>query len=260
MFIDRCTDVKIEGLEFADSGFWNLHLYKCRNVLVEGLNIHSPTTGNILAPSTDGIDVDSCQSVTIHRCKISVNDDNIALKGSKGPFAAQDADSPPVEDIRIEGCEFGDGNGMVTCGSEATTVRRVTVKDCTITGHTNLLCLKLRPDTPQDYEDISIDGVKVTGGRCKILQVASWKQFFDLKGQPPPSRVIRNVTIRNVSGSAGRMGVLHGNPGDLITGITLENIDLQIADPRLDLGPVEHLTLKEVKVNGAAFVLPEVRS
>jgi hypothetical protein len=33
---------------------------------------------------------------------ISFNDDNIALKGSKGPLANQDVDSPPVENTLIE--------------------------------------------------------------------------------------------------------------------------------------------------------------
>ncbi len=86
----------------------------------------TPIKDNILGPSTDGIDIDSSQKVTVRKCYISVNDDNIALKGSKGPLAGEDKDSRPVEDILIEDCEFGDGNGMITCGSEATLVRNVT--------------------------------------------------------------------------------------------------------------------------------------
>ena len=34
LFIDRCRDVRIEGLALQDSGFWNLHLYRCRDVLI----------------------------------------------------------------------------------------------------------------------------------------------------------------------------------------------------------------------------------
>ena len=39
------------------------------------------------APSSDGIDIDSCQRVTIRNCDISNGDDCIALKGTKGPLA-----------------------------------------------------------------------------------------------------------------------------------------------------------------------------
>jgi polygalacturonase len=258
MFIDRCTDVLVEGVTLQDSGFWNLHLYACRDVRVEGVRINAPTGGNILGPSTDGIDVDSCQHVEIRRCRISVNDDNIALKGSKGPHADQDKDSPPVEDILVEECEFGDGNGVVTCGSEATIVRRVTVRNCTVVGRTNVLTLKLRPDTPQHYSDILIENVKVEG-TGRILNVASWTQFFDLQGQPPPSRSVERVTLRHISGSYRTLGVLRGNPGDVLRDITLEDVNLTRTDDTLALGKVENFVVKDVVVNGKLYQPPPLK-
>jgi polygalacturonase len=256
LFIDRCRDVRISGLTLQNSGFWNLHLYRCRDVVVDGLSISAPTKGPILGPSTDGMDIDSCQDVTVRRCHIAVNDDNIALKGSKGPLADHDADSPPVENILIEDCEFGDGNGMVTCGSEATLIRNVTVRHCRITGRTNLLCLKLRPDTPQDYENITIDGVQLSGGAGRLVQVAPWRQFFDLQGHAPPVQRISHVVLRNITGTFGSFGTLHGNPGDTISDIVLQNIDVRLADPRLSVGPVENLVFDHVVVNGVATEAP----
>jgi alpha-L-rhamnosidase len=256
MFIDRCRDVRLEGISLQDSGFWNLHLYRCRDVVVEGLRITVPSAVNGLrGPSTDGMDIDSCQGVTVRRCFISVHDDNIALKGSKGPFADKDADSPPVENILVEDSEFGSGNGMITCGSEATTIRNVTVRNCTITGNATLLTLKLRPDTPQHYEHITIDGIKLAGSG-RILNVAPWTQFFDLKGQPQPTRTVNDITIRNVSGSFRTLGTLRGNPDDTLRDFTLENLDLQLADEKFNLGKVENLVLKNVKVNGKPYELP----
>ena len=257
VFIDRCNDVRIEGLRLQDSGFWNLHLYRCDGVVIEGLRITSPTAGkgNVLAPSTDGIDIDSSRNVTVRRCYISVNDDNIALKGSKGPLADRDADSPPVENIVVEDCEFGDGNGVITCGSEATVVGRVTVRNCVISGRTNLLTLKLRPDTPQHYSDITVDGIKVSG-TGRILNVAPWTQFFDLKGLPAPQRTVENITIRNVTGTYRTLGSLRGNYGDTIRDLTLENLALTLTGEDLALGVVQHLVLKNVVVNGRPYVLP----
>jgi alpha-L-rhamnosidase len=257
MFIDRCRDVRIEGISLQDSGFWNLHIYNCRDVVVEGVRITVPSvTAALRGPSTDGMDIDSSQNVTIRKCYISCNDDNVALKGSKGPFAANDKDSPPVENILIEDCEFGDGNGMITCGSEATTVRNVTARNNVISGRATLLTLKLRPDTPQHYENILIENIKVSGGGGRIMNVAPWSQFFDLKGQPPPTSTVNGVTIRNVSGQFRTLGALGGHEKSTISNITLENIDLTLADDRLALGKVENLVLKNVKVNGKDFVLP----
>lgn len=259
MFIDNCRDVRVTGLAFEDSGFWNLHIYHCRDALVEDLRITIPSAVNGLrGPSTDGIDIDSSQNVTIRRCYISTNDDNIALKGSKGPLADKDTASPPVENIVVEDCEIGEGNGLITCGSEATLVRNVTVRNCTISGRATLLTLKLRPDTPQRYENISMDGITLTGGGGggRILNVAPWTQFFDLKGHPAPKRTVSNVTIRNVRGEFRSLGTLRGNPGDVLRDITLENFDLKLSDEKFALGSTENLVVKNVTVNGRAFVLP----
>ena len=249
MFIDRCKDVRIEGLRFRDSGFWNLHVYRCRGVVIEGLDIHAPTIGKLRGPSTDGMDIDSSQDVTIRKCKISVNDDNIALKGSKGPLADKDADSPPVENILVEDCEIGDGNGLITCGSEATIVRDVTVRNCRITGNATALTLKLRPDTPQHYERILIENIQLSGSG-RLLNVAPWKQFFDLKGHAPPSRKVNDITLRNITGKFGSLGTLRGNPGDTLENITLENIDLKLSTDGFLPGKVRNLVMKNVRVNG----------
>ncbi|RYD48162.1 MAG: exopolygalacturonase [Verrucomicrobiaceae bacterium] len=277
MFIDRCTDVKVQGVSLRYSGFWNLHLYRCSDVIIDGVTITAPTrlTGhrnymtkdilkgmdkdsavrnqpvkdNILGPSTDGIDIDSSRKVTVRNCYISVNDDNIALKGSKGPLADQDKDSPPVEDILVENCEFGDGNGMITCGSEATLIRNVTVRNCRIAGDATVLTLKLRPDTPQHYENILIENITLEGAG-RVLNVAPWTQFFDLKGHAPPKREVNNITLRNIRGNFHDLGTLGGNPGDVLRDITLENINLKLEDDRFEPKDVRNLVMDNVILNG----------
>jgi len=256
LFIDRCRDVRIEHVALQDSGFWNLHLYRCRDVVLEGLRITLPgASASLRGPSTDGIDIDSSQRVTVRGCHISTNDDDIALKGSKGPLAGEDAASPPVEDILVEDCEIGDGNGLITCGSEATIVRRVRVRRCVMSGRATLLTLKLRPDTPQHYEDITIEDIRLAGDG-RLLNVAPWTQFFDLHGLPAPARTVNNITLRNITGRYRTLGTLRGNPGDMLRDITLENIDVRLADEKFALGPVENLVLKNVVVNGRPFVAP----
>ena len=258
VFIDRCSDVRVEGISLQDSGFWNLHLYHCSDVAITGVRINAPdrTQSNpIGSPSTDGIDLDSCQNVTIRGCSISDGDDDIALKGSKGPFAAKDADSPPDDNILIEDCEFGNGSGVLTCGSEATIVRNVTVRNCKLSGHGSVLTLKLRQDTPQHYTNITIDGITAVGAG-RLLNVSPWMQYFDLQGQPPPTRVVDQIVIRNVTGTFNQIGSLRGAAGDSISEVSLENIDVKVANPSLNLGPVKNITLKNVVVNGRTYELP----
>jgi parallel beta-helix repeat protein len=261
LFVDRCTHVRIDGVQLEDSGFWNLHLYRCRDVTIEGIRITIPASAKtgIRGPSTDGIDVDSSQNVTIRRCYISNNDDNIALKGSKGPHADRDADSPPVENILIEDTECGDGNGLITCGSEATTVRNVVARNCTMSGRATMLTLKLRPDTPQHYENIVLDGITLKG-TGRLINCAPWTQFFDLQGQPPPSRKVNGIVLKNIRGTYGAFGILRGNPDDTLTDFTFENIDVKLdtasGRDRLVLGKIENFTAKDVTINGQPFTPP----
>jgi len=246
--IQNSRDVQISGITFTNSAFWNLHLYRCRNVLVENVRFGVPD--QLRCPSTDGTDIDSCQYVTIRGCDYRVDDDCIGLKGSKGPLAMDDKESPPVEHIRVSDCTFERGNGVVTLGSEATLVRDVVVKNCKVNGMVNVAVLKLRPDTPQDYEDIHYRNITLNGGGA-ILHVQPWMQFFDLNGQAPPKSVVSDVTLSDIKGKFGSLGVIRGTPNQTeIHGITLENINVQVENPRLNAVGVKDLRIKNVTVNG----------
>ena len=252
--ISNSEDVRVSGVTFKDSGFWNLHLYRCRNVLVENVRFEIPD--GVRAPSTDGTDIDSCQNVTIRGCTYRVDDDCVCLKGSKGPFAMDDKDSPPVEHIRVIDCTFERGHGVVTLGSEAAVVRDVLVEKSRVVGPINLVRLKLRPDTPQRYEDIHYRDVTLDSTAGAIMAVLPWSQFFDLKGQPPPKSVVRNVTLTNVKGTYGSFGTIQGNPGQTEIGdITLRNIDVQLKNENLKAVDVKNLKVEKVNVNGKPFSL-----
>ncbi len=258
-FIQNSRDVRVHGIKLKDSGFWNFHLYRCADVAIENTRFDAPY-GQVpnSGPSTDGLDIDSCQGVTVSGCSFAVNDDCVCLKGTKGPFALADTNSPPTEHIRVTGCTFNAGHGVVTLGSEATTVRDVVVENCVVTGRIPLVRLKLRPDTPQLYEDIHYRNITLAGkenaAMGDIFDVAPWRQFFDLKGQAPPKSVVRNVTLSGIKGSCNSFGVIQGNPGQTeISDITLENIDLQLRNEKLNAGNVKNLRIENVTVNGKPF-------
>ena len=250
LFISDSRDVLIQGVSLRDSGFWNIHLYRCRRATVEKVDIRTPSG----APSTDGIDVDSCQDVTIRGCHISVDDDDIALKGTKGPLADQDKDSPAVEHIRISDCTFGLGHAVLTLGSEACHVRDTVLENCRVDGpmkknHFALLRLKLRPDTPQHYEDIHVRNVTLNA-KGTLISIEPWTQYFDLKGQTPPAQTVENITLTNVSGATGGFGRIAGPAQSVLRNITLADIDLKLDEPEVAVSQVEGLVLRNVKING----------
>jgi polygalacturonase len=255
--IEESKGVVIEGVTFKDSQFWNLHLYKCEDVLVRGARFEVPDDYK-QAPSSDGVDLDSCRKVTIDGCYFSVTDDCIAAKGTKGPRALEDKDSPPVENIRVRNCHFRRGHHALACGSEATIVRDVVVEDCKVTGEMALVRLKLRPDTPQRYEDIVFRNITLDSAVGTIVSVQPWSQYVDLKGEAPPQSIVRGVRFVGVKGRFGAFGTIAPNPGQTqISDVLFKDFDVRLAEGELKATDVRGLSFENVVVNGRPVAAPQ---
>ena len=254
--IERSKDVRIEGITFKDSQFWNCHLYKNDGVLVHKVRFQVPDNYR-QAPSTDGIDIDSSRNVTVDGCFFSVTDDCIACKGSKGPHAMEDKDSPAVEHIRVRNCTFKRGGGVLTCGSEATVVRDVIAEDCTIQGGVRIATLKLRPDTPQLYEDITFRNITSEGPSSGIIRVAPWSQYFDLQGSAPPKSTVKNLRFIGIKGTYTSFGSIKPNPGQTeMSDVLFKDVDATIKSDNLDVSGVKDLRFENVIVNGKPLSSP----
>ncbi|MCO6044102.1 glycosyl hydrolase family 28 protein [Aeoliella sp. ICT_H6.2] len=267
IYIDGASEVHISGIHLKNSGFWNLHLYRCQSALVEGLTITAPhgdppkitdvaqpwdELSIDRAPSSDGIDIDSCRNVTIRKCTISVGDDCIALKGSKGPLAMRDESSPPVENVLVTNCNFLNGHGMLTCGSEATVIRNVTVRNSTVGNGVPVVRFKLRPDTPQLYENFVFENLKLDSAQA-LFDVKPWTQFFDLGEHEPPASVVQNVVLRNIQGTARSIGELRGNSGDMIRNIFVQDVDVRAQHDSFRHADIDNLAFSDFTVNGEPY-------
>jgi len=248
--IESSRGVTVEGVTFKDSQYWNLHLYRCQNIVVRNVHFEVPDDYK-QPPSTDGIDVDSCQDITVDGCYFSVGDDCIAVKGSKGPNALQDKSSPPVEHIRVRNCTYRRGGGVLTFGSEATIIRDVVVENCQVTGNVVVAHLKLRTDTPQRYEDILYRNITLNNTAGAIITVLPWSQYANLQGEAPPQSVVHNLTMSGIKGHAGSFGIVRPVPGrTAISAFTFENFDVTLARPRPMITGVTNLKFERVIVNG----------
>lgn len=255
--IEESHGVLIEGVTFNDSQFWNLHLYKCQDVLVRGVTFQIPDGKE--APSSDGVDIDSCQRVIVDGCTFNVTDDAIACKGSKGPFAAQDLDSPPVQNIRVRNCHFKRAHQLLSCGSEATLIMDVIVENCVAEDVNNMAMFKLRPDTPQHYEDVHFRNITLNNTRGAIITAQPWTQYFNLMGQQPPQSIVRNISLEGIKGKFGSFGTIRPNVGQTtISDILIKDIDVQLSQqPNLTVADqVTGLRMENVKVNGQLVTKP----
>lgn len=221
IYVAQSSDVTIEGVRLKDPGFWTTHLYKCRRVLLRNLDIKAPVKG-LKAPSSDAIDVDGCSMVHITGCDISVNDDFIALKGGKGPWADSSPDNAPDEKILIEDCVFGAGPHVLTFGSECFDARNVILRNSRVNDTRMLLRLKIRPDTPQRYSDILVENI--SGYTWTAVHIRPWTQFFDPGDRTDiPASVVSGLTLKGCRFNCSK-----------ILDIQCDSLVARIEEPRME--------------------------
>ena len=194
LYISNSKDVRVEGVTLQNSPFWSCHIYHSERVKILNTRIYAPYEP-VKAPSSDAIDLDVCRQVLVKGCYLSVNDDAIALKGGKGPWADQAPENGSNSEIIIEDCTFGYCHSCLTCGSESIHNRNILMRRISVDRADRLLWLKMRPDTPQNYEYITLEDINGSVG--SFLYIHPWRQFFDLKGREDiPLSYANHIALR----------------------------------------------------------------
>lgn len=194
VYISNSKNVLIADLRLQNSHFWTNHIYKCSHVKFIGCQIFAPRSP-VSAPSSDAIDIDVCTDVLVKNCHMEVNDDSVVLKGGKGPWADEQEENGANERILVEDCTYGFCHSGLTCGSESLHNRNILVRRIHVKDILQLIHFKLRPDTPQHYEYIAVEGVD--GNILEsFININPWTQFFDLKGRTDkPISKVENIKI-----------------------------------------------------------------
>lgn len=247
-YISNSKNVTVSGIHMVNSGFWTNHLYNCERVKYLGVTILAPTDGYPKGPSTDAIDLDVCKDVLISGCHMNVNDDGVCLKGGKGTYVDTIPGNGPAQRVIVDRCSFGKTNAGVTFGSEAWDCSNVIMKDCTFDGTYHVLLFKMRPDTPQVYRNVMVDGA--TGIVRNAVEVQTWKQFYNKTDRNPmPLSEVTNVTFRNAHLDCTRDFYRDKKNADYrLSNFTFSNIDAVATDKSFDTSNIKNATIVNVSV------------
>ena len=251
VYISNSKNVTVQDVKLMNSPFWTNHLYKCEYVRYLGCHIFAPTSG-VKAPSSDAIDIDVCNNVLIHGCYMSVNDDAVVLKGGKGTWADQDPNNGANNNIIIQHCTYGKVHGCLTLGSESLHDRNVVLRHCTFSQANRVLWLKMRPDTPQHYQHVTIEDVS---GDCNsFLVVRPWTQFFKPeKRDDMPLSTCNNITIRNAKIKSKNFFDVGKSDKYHLTDFTFENCEVNDVKNAFDKNLIDNCTTKRLIINGDSF-------
>jgi polygalacturonase len=251
VFIWDCDNVYIQDVRLQNTGFWTTHLYQCNYAKILDVSIFAPRKP-IPAPSSDALDLDVCSNVLVRRCYMSVNDDAIALKGGKGPWADENPNNGPNMNILIENNTFGFCHSALTCGSESIHDRNILMRNCKVEDVARLIHLKMRPDTPQKYEYITMEDIEGSGMNC--IYIRPWTQFFDLKGrETPPVSVSENITFKNIKMKVKSFTSIGITENDQLKDFTFENMEIEAQNTEFDTDVFDGLVLKNVILNGKSL-------
>lgn len=254
VYISNSKNVTVQDVKIINSPFWTNHLYRCENVRYLGCFIFAPTE-NVTpvdprrgGPSTDAIDLDVCTNVLIHGCYMHVNDDAVVLKGGKGTWADKDPNNGPCRNIIIEDCTYGKVHGCLTLGSESLDDRNVILRRINVKSATRVLWLKMRPDTPQHYEYVTVENIV---GKCgSFLVVRPWTQFFKPENREdmPLSRC-NNIVMRNIKMDCKNFFDVGTSDKYRLTDFTFENINVTDEKDAFDKAMIENTMVKNVIIN-----------
>ena len=254
VYISNSKNVTVQDVKIINSPFWTNHLYRCENVRYLGCFIYAPTE-NVTpvdprrgGPSTDAIDLDVCSNVLIHGCYMHVNDDAVVLKGGKGTWADKDPNNGPCRNIIIEDCIYGKVHGCLTLGSESLDDRNVILRRIHVKSATRVLWLKMRPDTPQHYEYVTVEDIV---GKCgSFLVVRPWTQFFKPENREdmPLSRC-NNIVMRNIKMDCKNFFDVGTSDKYRLTDFTFENINVTDEKDAFDKAMIENTMVKNVIIN-----------
>ena len=252
----NCKRVRITRLRLKQEAIWCLHILYSHDVVVDGVDIRADH--NI--PSSDGIDIDSSSKVRVRNVDIDVNDDCITIKSGK------DADglrvNRPSEDIIVENSRMHYGHGGVAMGSETSGGIRNVITRHVVMDADNWapIRFKTQPSRGGVVENITYSDIVLKDTRQAFEFNLEWRMVPPIA---PPAKVlpiVRNVTIRNVSGTTKNVGFMHGLAGSPILNVKFEKCNIT-ADKGFVIENARHVDLSGLKItvkNGDAITKKNV--
>lgn len=235
---------KVELLDFSSrrSGFWNVHICYSENVHINSLNIDENQ-----GPSTDGIDIDSCNNVLVENCKISCNDDNICIKSGR------DADGLRVnrvcKNIIIKNCKLYKGAG-ITLGSETSGgIKCVEIENIGFKGTDCGFRIKSAKTRGGTIEDIKVNNLYMHNVKCAFCFEFNWHPLYSYCNIPDnytdsiPEHW--NILLEQVS---DERGLPHAN-GIEVSNVVAENVHTAFNILGLKESPFDNFVFNNISIN-----------
>ncbi len=224
------TRITVEGITLTNSPFWTLHPVFSSQLTIRNVKISNPAD----APNTDGIDIDSCEDVTIMDCVVDVGDDGIALKSGSGPDGI--AIGRTTRNVKVSGCTVRSAHGGIVIGSEtAAGISGLVATDCLFDGTDRGIRIKTRRGRGGKMFDLHFERLTMQDNLCPFAinmyyrcgATAADTDLFDLAARPVQDTTpsIGDILVKDcvATGSRASAGFIVGLPETPVYGLRVEN-------------------------------------
>jgi hypothetical protein len=197
IFLDGCTDARIEDITMIHPSTWMVVLGACKNVSIT--NLHQ--IGEVV--SSDGIDIVGSEDVTITGCFLRNNDDCVVVKSldlSLGQPPAQFDARKDAQDVLVQNCTFWNdraGNAM-EIGFEFCTenIRRIVFRNIDVlAAHGEGAVFSIHNGDRAMVSDVLWEDIRVEHFYDKLIDFRIMPSRYS---QDKTRGHIRDVTFRNI--------------------------------------------------------------
>lgn len=220
--MDDCRDVALRDFRILLSDTWTMHLYRCENVVVDGLTIRN----NYFRTNSDGIDPVSCRNVRISNCHIVAGDDCIVMKTRDGNSC---------ENVVVTNCTLESIATAVKLGTESDgDFRNILVNNCTIRNSTVGIGIYLKDGGLMEriaFQNMTIENYEPRGETN--VEHGMFPIFVDIERRHKDSPVgrIRDLTFDSMQIASGAGILIQGMPESPIENLRLSRVSLRVTKP-----------------------------
>ena len=238
IFLNRCHNVRIEGVTFVNSSGWNVHLDGCTDVTVDNIKIIGQWRYN-----ADGCDFCNCKNSVIKNSFLRTFDDCIVMKG----FRLNN--SLPLENIVAENCVLWcDWGRALEVGAETSApyMKNIVFKNCDILYGCHVM-LDIQHGDKAKISDVHFEDIRIEyrkKGEYPLIQEKKDAVYEnkDERYMPVLFELIAGTTMWSIDDNSG-----------ILQDVYFKNIEITTEDGRVPQDSKILVRDGEKKIKGAYF-------
>ena len=231
LYFVESSDIRLDGIEVADSPYWSVFLHGCENVIAENLYVHT-VRRPFHTQNGDGIDIDACRHVRVRNCTVNSADDSITLRcNAKRLKRHRDC-----EDIEVTDCRLSSPCNAIRLGVGTGIVKDAKFRDIAVTDSRMAVNFvsAWRDEAGVSFRNIRFENMHVDAKcLCLFNRGKAVDTAFD------------GIVFENVSGRVDETSHVSGSRAHPLGSIVFRNVDIPCG--------VRVLNAPDVKIEGGSL-------